>query len=50
MELETYVMIVDRLGFVPSRTIELLARITELGRMLTSLRQRLLEPKDERTL
>ena len=46
MEVETYVMIAERLGFVPSSATEdVLDRITELGRMLTSLRQRLIEPQ-----
>jgi four helix bundle protein len=46
MEVETYVMIAERLGFVTSEaTREVLDRITELGRMLTSLRQRLVEPR-----
>jgi four helix bundle protein len=46
METETYVMIAERLGFVRSEpTRDLLERMTELGRMLTSLRQRLTEPR-----
>ena len=46
METETYVMIAERLGFAKAEpTGELLERITELGRMLTALRQRLVEPR-----
>jgi four helix bundle protein len=46
MEAETYVMIAERLRFVPpADTRDVLERIAELGRMLTSLRQRLSEPK-----
>lgn len=46
MELETYVMIVDRLAIADANSIAaVLTRITELGRMLTSLRKRLVEPR-----
>ena len=46
MEAETYVMIAERLGFVTAAAArDILDRITELGRMLTSLRQRLVEPR-----
>jgi four helix bundle protein len=46
MELETYVMISERLGYTTSAETEpLLTRIAELSRMLTALRQRLLEPR-----
>src|SRR5688572_6876051 len=45
MELETYVMIAERLGFAERKTAAtVLEQITELGRMLTTLRQRLVEP------
>ena len=45
MELETYVMIGERLGYVPQReNIEIRATIAEISRMLTALRRRLLEP------
>lgn len=44
MELETYVTIATRLGYVSSdATLDLHARIEEISRMLTSLRKRLLE-------
>jgi four helix bundle protein len=46
MELETYVMISERLGYIASdETKPLLERISELSRMLTALRRRLLEPQ-----
>ena len=46
MELETYVMIAQRLGYATDHdTDTLLERTAELSRMLTSLRHRLLEPK-----
>jgi four helix bundle protein len=45
MELETYVMIAERLGFTErTAAASVLEQITELGRMLTTLRQRLVEP------
>jgi len=45
MELETYVMIAERLGFAKrTAAAPVLEQITELGRMLTTLRQRLVEP------
>ncbi len=45
MELETYVMIARRLGYKGTENApDVLERISELSRMLTSLRQRLLEP------
>jgi four helix bundle protein len=44
MELETYVMIAGRLGYVSTEaSTELLARIEELSKMLTALRKRLLQ-------
>jgi four helix bundle protein len=46
MELETYVMISERLGYLSGdETRPLLERISELSRMLTALRRRLLEPR-----
>jgi four helix bundle protein len=46
MEVETYVMIVQRLGLVDLKdAANVLERITELSRMLTALRQRLIEPR-----
>ena len=46
METETYVMLAERLGFAErDSTHRVLERITELGRMLTTLRQRLVEPR-----
>jgi four helix bundle protein len=46
MEVETYVMIAQRLGFAPEpRVHAVLERITELGKMLTALRRRLVEPR-----
>ncbi len=46
MEVETYVMIVDRLGLSDQKSIsDVLERITELSRMLTALRMRLVEPQ-----
>ena len=46
MELETYVMIAKRLGYRGTdHAPDALDRISELSRMLTSLRQRLLEPR-----
>src|SRR5688500_13574120 len=45
MELESYVMIAERLGFAKrTAAAPVLEQITELGRMLTTLRQRLVEP------
>ena len=45
MELETYVMIAGRLHYTRSeQTAGILERIAELSRMLTTLRQRLVEP------
>ena len=45
MELETYVMISERLGYSgQTDTAAVLDRIAELSRMLTALRRRLLEP------
>jgi len=45
MEVETYVMIVERLHLADQTSVSgVLERITELSRMLTALRQRLLEP------
>ena len=50
METETYVMIAERLGFATHEsTQEVLERITELGRMLTALRQRLTETRAQNT-
>ncbi len=47
MEAETYVMIARRLGFAGQQATEdVLGQITELGRMLTSLRRRLVDPKE----
>jgi four helix bundle protein len=44
MEVETYVMIVERLRLADAGSVgEVLDRITELSRMLTALRQRLME-------
>lgn len=46
MELETYVMISERLGYLSGdETRPLLERISEISRMLTALRRRLLEPR-----
>ena len=46
MELETYVMIAGRLGYAnDTQLMPLLERITELSRMLTTLRNRLIEPR-----
>ena len=46
MELETYVMISERLGYLTSETAHpLLEQISELSRMLTALRRRLIEPR-----
>jgi len=46
MELETYVMIAGRLGYVSTEASkELLARIEELSKILTALRKRLLEER-----
>ncbi len=46
MELETHVMIVERLGMVDSKSVaEVLERVSEVSRMLTALRNRLLEPQ-----
>jgi four helix bundle protein len=46
MEVETYVMIVERLNLADQKSVaEVLERITELSRMLTVLRQRLIEPQ-----
>jgi four helix bundle protein len=46
MEVETYVMIVERLNLAdPKSVTDVLERITELSRMLTALRQRLIEPQ-----
>jgi hypothetical protein len=46
MELETYVMIAQRLGYGTVHDTEsLLVRTAELSRMLTALRHRLLEPQ-----
>ena len=46
MELETYVMIAERLRYTDAKTNAVpLATISELSRMLTSLRRRLLEPR-----
>jgi len=46
MELETYVMIAQRLGYSTVHDTEtLLDRTAELSRMLTALRHRLLEPR-----
>ncbi len=45
MELETYVMIAGRLGYIDSKqTDAVLERTGELSRMLTALRRRLAEP------
>jgi hypothetical protein len=42
MELETLMMISIRLRYItPARAAETLATVTELGRMLTTLRKRL---------
>jgi four helix bundle protein len=44
MELETYVMIAERLRYIGSKdAVEALERIAEVSRMLTALRLRLLE-------
>ena len=44
MELETFIMMCARLGYVSAtQTEDVLARITELSKMLTSLRRRLNE-------
>lgn len=44
MELETYVMVSQRLGYVgPADAADVLERISEMSRMLTALRQRLTE-------
>jgi hypothetical protein len=44
-ELETYVMISERLGYLTSETAQPLLDLTsELSRMLTALRRRLIEP------
>jgi four helix bundle protein len=44
MEAETYVMIVQRLGLAdPKDVADALERISELSRMLTALRRRLIE-------
>jgi hypothetical protein len=46
MEVETYVMIVERLRLADEESLsDVLERITELSRMLTALRQRLIEPE-----
>ena len=46
MEVETYVMIVERLHLADQKSVaNVLERITELSRMLTALRQRLIEPQ-----
>ena len=46
MELETYVMISERLGYLTTETAQpLLEQISELSRMLTALRRRLIEPR-----
>ena len=46
MELETHVMIVERLGMVDSKSVaEVLEGVSEVSRMLTALRNRLLEPQ-----
>ena len=46
MELETYIMIAERLGYATVEQAEpVLARIGEISRMLTALRSRLLEPR-----
>jgi hypothetical protein len=46
MELETYIMIAERLGYSsPNRDKGVLDTIGELSRMLTALRQRLIEPR-----
>jgi hypothetical protein len=46
MEVETYVMIAQRLGFASQvASDDILGKVVELGRMLTSLRQRLAEPR-----
>jgi len=46
MEVETYVMIVERLRLADQKSVaDVLERITELSRMLTALRQRLIEPQ-----
>jgi four helix bundle protein len=48
MELETYVMIAQRLGYGSELQLtDSLERITELSRMLTALRNRLIEPRTE---
>lgn len=45
MELETYVLIAGRLGYTqPAANAEILNDISEISRMLTALRRRLLEP------
>jgi four helix bundle protein len=44
MELETYVMIAQRLGYIPAQqTATTLDEIAEISRMLRSLRRRLLD-------
>ena len=46
MELETYVMIARRLGYANETQLQdSLSLITELSRMLTALRNRLIEPR-----
>ena len=46
MEVGTYVMIVERLNLADQKSVaEVLERMTELSRMLTALRQRLIEPQ-----
>ncbi len=45
MELETYVLIAGRLRYAEAeQTAGMIERIAELSRMLTALRQRLVEP------
>jgi four helix bundle protein len=46
MELETYVMVSQRLGYVgPDDASDVLERIGDMSKMLTALRQRLTEPR-----
>ena len=46
MELETYIMIAERLGYSNAdRNQVALETVSELSRMLTVLRQRLIEPR-----
>jgi four helix bundle protein len=46
MELETYVMVSQRLGYVgPADVSDVLERISDMSKMLTALRQRLTEPR-----